>query len=183
MAREHDADAGRRALAEDLRHRRDADRVEARERLVEDEQLRIVDERRAELDALLVAVRQLLELVAGPVARARAARASASSPRRRPGPTSRDAGRSSSAARRPASAGTGRAARACSRSGAASADRSALPFQSVRPRSGRARPKMQRIVVVLPAPFGPRKPTSRPGRAVKVAPSRATTARTAWRGP
>ena len=27
---------------------------------------------------------------------------------------------------------------------------------------------MQRIVVVLPAPFGPRKPTSRPGRAVKL---------------
>ena len=62
VAGEDDADAGRRALADDLGHRRDADRVEARERLVEHEQLRVVDERGGELDALLVAVRQLLEL-------------------------------------------------------------------------------------------------------------------------
>ena len=47
VAREDDPDAGRRPLAEDLGHRRDADRVEAGERLVEDEQLRVVDERRA----------------------------------------------------------------------------------------------------------------------------------------
>ena len=47
VAGEDDPDAGRRPLAEDLRHRRDAERVEAAERLVEDEQLRVVDERRA----------------------------------------------------------------------------------------------------------------------------------------
>ena len=69
VAREHDADAGRRPLADDLGHRRDADRVEARERLVEDEQLRVVDERGRQLDALLVAVRQLLELRLGAVGR------------------------------------------------------------------------------------------------------------------
>jgi len=67
VAREDDADAGRRALAKDRRHRLDAERVEAAERLVENEQLRIVDQGRPELDALLVAVRQGLELGAGAV--------------------------------------------------------------------------------------------------------------------
>ena len=43
------------------------------------------------------------------------------------------------------------------------------------PASGVASPKMQRIVVVLPAPFGPRKPTRRPRRAVNDAPSSAVT--------
>ena len=51
-----------------VRHRRDPERVEAAERLVEDEQLRVVDERRPELDPLLVAVGQRLELRPRPVA-------------------------------------------------------------------------------------------------------------------
>src|SRR4029079_19266953 len=63
VAGEDDPDAGCRSFAEDLGHRGDPDRVEARERLVEDEQLRIMDERGAQLDALLIAVRQRLELV------------------------------------------------------------------------------------------------------------------------
>src|SRR3954454_14405747 len=49
------------------------------------------------------------------------------------------------------------------------------PRQAMLPASGRARPKMQRIAVVLPAPFGPRKPTRRPGRTTKDAPSSAVT--------
>src|SRR5688572_25598381 len=49
------------------------------------------------------------------------------------------------------------------------------PAQRTSPESGVARPKMQRIVVVLPAPLGPRKPTSRPVCAVNVASSRAVT--------
>jgi hypothetical protein len=67
MAREDDADTGGSPLAKDLGHRRDPDRVEPGERLVEDEQLRIVDERGTELDALLVAVRQLLQLCLRPI--------------------------------------------------------------------------------------------------------------------
>ena len=43
-----------------------------RERLVEDEQLRVVDERRRELDALLVAVGEVLELGLRPVPEAEA---------------------------------------------------------------------------------------------------------------
>src|SRR3954454_21083797 len=50
-----------------------------------------------------------------------------------------------------------------------------LPFQRTAPRSGTVRPKTQRIVVVLPAPLGPRKPTILPGLALNEAPSSATT--------
>ena len=53
-------------------------------------------------------------------------------------------------------------------------DRLALPADLAR--SAVARPKMQRIVVVLPAPFGPRKPTRRPRAASNEAPSSAVTA-------
>ena len=34
--------------------------------------------------------------------------------------------------------------------------------------SGRSRPHSSRMVVVLPAPFGPRKPVTLPGRQVKL---------------
>ena len=54
-----------RALAQHAAHDVDADRVEAGERLVEHEHLRVVDERDAELDALLVAERERLDAVAG----------------------------------------------------------------------------------------------------------------------
>ena len=167
VAGEDDPDAGRRPLAEDLGHRRDAERVEPAERLVEDEQLRVVDERRAELDALLVAVRQRLEL--GPL-RSRQAQ---------PGEPARGR-RGRVAGRHPVVLGEvaellgdvhPRVEAALLRHVAEAeachpVDRLAAPERSS-PLSGLARPKMQRIVVVLPAPFGPRKPTSRPGRAMK----------------
>ena len=44
-----------------------ADRVEARERLVEDQHLGPVDQGRGELDPLLVAERKLLQVVPGPI--------------------------------------------------------------------------------------------------------------------
>ena len=53
----------------------DAGRVEPGQRLVEDEQLGLVDQRGRQLDPLLVAVRERLDLVVGPVGHARAARA------------------------------------------------------------------------------------------------------------
>ncbi len=61
MAREEDARAALGLGAEHLAERLDRDRVETRERLVEDEQVGLVHERGRELDALLVAVRQLLD--------------------------------------------------------------------------------------------------------------------------
>ena len=41
-----------------------------------------------------------------------------------------------------------------------------LPLTVTDPAVGRSSPKIIRIVVVLPAPFGPRKPVTRPGRTV-----------------
>src|SRR5690606_22948590 len=41
------------------------------------------------------------------------------------------------------------------------------PFQRTSPASGVTIPKTVRIAVVLPAPFGPRSPTTRPGGTVK----------------
>ena len=64
---EHDAHAGGRALAEHLGHGGDPERVEAGEGLVEHQELRVVDQRRGELDALLVAVGQVLELGLGAI--------------------------------------------------------------------------------------------------------------------
>jgi hypothetical protein len=48
-----------------------------------------------------------------------------------------------------------------------------LPSTSARPWSGRSRPSSTRSEVDLPAPFGPRKPVTVPGRAVKLSPSTA----------
>src|SRR5579859_4724262 len=44
------------------------------------------------------------------------------------------------------------------------------------PLVGASRPRMTRIVVLLPAPFGPRKPVTWPGRTAKLSPSTAVTA-------
>ena len=60
---EDDGDAGTRALGEHLGHDVGADRVQAGERLVEDQDRRVVDERGGELDALLIAQRQLLDVL------------------------------------------------------------------------------------------------------------------------
>src|SRR5512146_1741529 len=43
------------------------------------------------------------------------------------------------------------------------------------PLVGEARPRITRIVVVLPAPFGPRKPVTFPGWTAKLSPSTAVT--------
>ena len=57
MAREHDRDAVVRGLApEDAREHVYPDRIEAGERLVEHEQVRLVHERSGELHPLLVAL-------------------------------------------------------------------------------------------------------------------------------
>jgi hypothetical protein len=41
-----------------------------------------------------------------------------------------------------------------------------LPLTVTDPAVGRSSPRIIRMVVVLPAPFGPRKPVTRPGRTV-----------------
>jgi hypothetical protein len=65
MARQQHRAAAPRLLAQHLADRVDAPGVEPRERLVEDEQVGLVHERHSELDALLVAVGERLDLRLG----------------------------------------------------------------------------------------------------------------------
>ena len=102
---------------EHLGQRVDGDRVEAGERLVEDEHVGPVEQGADQLDALLVAEREVLELVADPVGEAELARASGS-PRRSASARAMPAQLAEEAQllERPSSSGTGRAPRAGSRS-------------------------------------------------------------------
>ena len=70
MAREHDGDSAVGGLAQDAADVLDRDRVESAERLVQDEQLRVVHERGSELHSLLVAERERVELVVDAVTEA-----------------------------------------------------------------------------------------------------------------
>ncbi len=72
MAREEHGFARPRRLGKDGAHRVHAGRVDARERLVEDDELRIVHQRRRQLHALLVAERQGLDTVTPPAGEAEA---------------------------------------------------------------------------------------------------------------
>ena len=135
VAAEDDAGPGRRLLAHDVGHGRDADRVETR---------------RTARRGRAAPGRGRAPSRAGRAAGCRAtaprawtwrdrqdpsARATGRPPRWPPCPTCRAAGRSSSAARRPASAGRARAVRACSRTAGACRDRPAGPSSG--PRRGR----------------------------------------------
>ena len=170
---EHGGTAGSLA-AEYVRERLHCDRVEPCERLVEDEQLRLVHQRRRELRPLLVAVRELLDLRVRPLAEsktlepARRGRACCT----RPSPCRRPKYSSCSPTRirgyRPRSSGMypnrSRSARSIGR-----------PSQSTSPLSSSTRPKMARMTVVFPAPFGPRKPSIRPRATETEHPSSACT--------
>jgi hypothetical protein len=67
MAREENGGTAGRLAAEHLGERAHGEGIESRERLVEHEQLGLVQERRRKLGALLVPVRELLDLRAGAV--------------------------------------------------------------------------------------------------------------------
>ena len=118
-----------------------ADRVEPGERLVEDQQIRVVHEGGGELHPLLVAEREP-DVVAAPVGDAEPLDPVRWRPPRALGARPcRAAGRSRRAGRRPASSGTGPAPRACSRSGAARPRSIGWPSQRTAPASaGRAPP-------------------------------------------
>ena len=83
VAREDDRHPGVGPLAEHARHHVDGDRVEPGEGLVEDEHVRPEDEGRRQLDPLLVAQAQRLELGVAPVGEAEAVQPAAARP---PGP-------------------------------------------------------------------------------------------------
>ena len=173
VAREQHRRARGGELGEQLGHGADRDRIEAGERLVEHEQLRLVDERGDQLDALLVAVRQRVEAVARAIGEAEPLEPGVDAAVDVRARRVRRAGRGTRVGRAPACGDTGPAPRACSRTVLRSAAPIGAPCQRTAPASSSTSPNTARIAVVFPAPFGPRKPVSRPGRAANVHPSSA----------
>ena len=144
--------------ADQVAHVADARRVEAGLRLVEDEQARVADQGRGDAEPLAHAVRVAADAMAGAIRQLDRLE-------RRVDAVGRVAavvGRAQLevAARR---AGTGRSAAprrspATPSSAAGPSAMGSRPNSVATPAVGRIRPSSIRSVVVLPAPFGPRKP-------------------------
>ena len=152
---EHRA-ALRAGLADQLVERLLDQRVEARRRLVQDQQVRPVLERDDQADLLLVALGQLLELAARVDVQPLDER-SPGTPRRR----RRGGWRSTGSSGRRSGGRRARTRPGCSRSGLWIETGSTVVSMSntnARPDVGRIRSSSVRMVVVLPAPLGPRKP-------------------------
>ena len=162
-----------RLLDEHLADRVDARRVEARERLVQDEHLRVVHEGRGQLHPLLVAV----ESASTFGSRRSAIPSRSSHDGRRRGVRRRHAVQPSEVL----DLLTDEHSRVQAALFGHVAEPSPLgwptgtPFQVTEPASRSVSPKMARIVVVLPAPFGPRKPTTCPAGTWKERSARAVT--------
>ena len=166
-----DAVADRLDLAEDVRGQEDRlparlglldafaerhlhQRVEPARRLVEQQQVRARRERRDQLDLLAVALRERADLLAGVELRsARPARRGRRRRRRRAGgPRNSNVSALVIDGHRNGSPAT-YATRRWAVTGSLQAS---TPKSSARPLLGRCRPSRSRIVVVLPAPLGPR---------------------------
>ena len=154
------------AVAEDLLHQR----VQPGRRLVEEQQLHVGRERRDQGDLLPVA----LGVGCGPSWSGRARSARAGRPRR-PRRLHPAAGRAGRSPRRRSGSATG--SRRPGRRRAAGAARGVAPRVPAEephlPASSRSRPSRTRIVVDLPAPFGPRKPCTSPCCTARSSPSSA----------
>ena len=145
----------------------DALGVEAVGRLVEDQRVRVAEERGGEPEPLAHAEREPADAPPGHLGQpdhrqhlVDPAPARGRLPRRRHQQVV--AGRCATGGRRPR-----RAARPTSRAGSRDAAVRAA-VERGRARVGAVEPRSSRIVVLLPDPFGPRKPVTRPGGTVKV---------------
>ena len=180
---EDDRRAAVAGRAHDRPHVGPTDRIERRRRLVEEDQVRVAEERDAEPEPLLHALRERADRVVGAVDQPDQgegvvdglwrARRRGSGPARRGGSAPRGHG---------ATAGSG-TARAGSRSAArARRSPSGAPRTWPEPALGRTRPSSSLMVVVLPAPFGPSRPTSSPRPTVRLrSVEGGASARTTWR--
>ena len=152
-----------------------ADRIEARHRLVEEHDLRIVDQRLGQADALDHALRVLAQLHAALGAETDFVEQRGDATRRVRRRGSRRAPRSRRAAPRPRrcrrSAGSPAGSRCAGASSTSPAGRSRI---HARPDVGKISCISSLSVVVLPAPFGPRKPKTSPRATSRVRLSSAT---------
>ena len=150
--------------------------VEARERLVAQQQPRIVGERLTDAQPLLLAAREQPDRVVGEVAARRRRRSAGRRARAR-----RGAGTAArtGARRRRAPRGRGRAAPSraaavaaagCSRCAGCRAPRTSSPSARMLPSLSGSSPRIARSSVVLPDPLGPSTATSSPGSTVRSSP-------------
>ena len=162
VRREQHRRAAARLAHEHLGQGVDGDRVESGERLVEHEHVGLVDEGADQLHALLVAEREVLEVAPRPVAEVEALQpANRPFARRRLAQSAQPAEVDelvADAHGRVQPALLGQVAEA-----AANRVVDGAPSHRTSPASRAVSPKMARIVVVLPAPLGPRKPVTIPG--------------------
>ena len=150
--------------ADEAAHLEDAGRVEAVHRLVEDQQRGVGEQAAGDAEPLAHAERVRLHAVAGALAPGRPARATASM---RPSASRLARGGDDLAGSRGRSGGGGSAAPRRSRRRARAPRARCAGLRQAEQRasrrtSARVRPSSMRISVVLPAPFGPRKPKATP---------------------
>ena len=153
VARQEDRPTLGPRLADERVERLLDERIEARRRLVEEQQLRPVLERDHEADLLLVALRVLLEPAGRIDVETLDQRVAG-----RPGRRRRGGSRSSRSSGRRSGGRRARTRPGCSRSDGGSRPGRRVVSMSktnARPDVGRMRSRSVRIVVVLPAPFGP----------------------------
>ena len=166
---------GGRHLREQFGHGAHGDGIEPGERLVEHEQVGLVDQRGDQLHALLVAVRQRVKAVARPPGEAEPLQPRVDGPAHVPARPPAQLAQVDELLPHP-HAGIQAAllrhvAEPCPLRSPIGA-----PRQRTVPVSSSTSPNTARIAVVLPAPFGPRKPVSRPGWTANVQPSSAASA-------
>ena len=174
MAGEEDGGSTRSFATKQLGKRLYRNRIETGERLVEDEQLRLVKQRCCELRTLLVAVRERLDVRTRAIGDAEPAEPVRGGclrvGRRQPVQAAEVGELLADPHPRIEAALLGHVAEPES---LGHADRSPVPERGAG--VGSTSPKIVRIAVVFPAPFGPRKPSIRPRPTENVQSSRACT--------
>ncbi len=174
VTREDHGHPGRRPLSQDSAHSVHSERIEAREGLVEDEQLGVVDQGRGQLHPLLVAERQLLDAVVAPRAHSQPLHPRVGGDA---GGRAREAMQLGQVdqllAHAHARIETTLLRHVAEPRARGGVGRAPAPPDS--PESGRSTPSTIRIAVVLPAPLGPTNPNICPGATEKESPSSATT--------
>ena len=150
-------------IADELEHLVAPLRVHAVGRLVEEQQVGIVDERLRQLDALLHAGRVGLDVAVARLAEADVVqhfvRALHRVDRRQPGELAAVARRTTRRSCREC-ARRSRACSRCARGSPAAAAATSSPSTVMRPSDGLTNPSSALSIVLLPAPFGPSSPTA-----------------------
>ena len=162
VARQHERAPLAPQVQQHLAHEVGAHGVEAAQRLVEDQDLRLVQDGGHELHLLLHALGQLVELALAPLGQAQPLQPGPHAARGLRARHALEAREDTGAGPPPPSAGRARAPRACSPTRSRAAWSAGRPSRWTVPASGARMFITMRRVVVLPAPLGPSRPNTLP---------------------